>query len=167
MSSDATCIRFFGVAAAFLKVTNLGGWNGATYTRPMVDTVVLGPIMVTPGGGWSKATQTKFEASPAGDVPGVEKLPSYLQGNNHRDLFTFADFVINFREPGRCIVTLGTAAKAGAHPSLSRGRQTSCGSGICRRRHRYPREYGVGSGDPYRITHDPPGKYLGRTGLRS
>ena len=66
------------------------------------------------GGGWGTAAKTRFTLAPDGTAAGIERAPSFLQGDGHREMFPFAEFDVTFDQPGSVAVHLGNAAKAGA-----------------------------------------------------
>jgi hypothetical protein len=111
--------RHYQSASSYLKVTKLASLDGMKNIAPSVLTDESGAVSLGPGGGWGAAKQTRFLVSSAGEVPGIETLPSFLQGKNHADLFTGADFQVEYAKPGAFSVTVRQAAKAGAHLVLS------------------------------------------------
>ena len=102
-------------ATDFLKTTGLASLDGMRNIAPMVATSETGAVALGPGAGWGPAKQTDFAVSPGGDVPGIESLPSFLQGKAHTDLFTQANFQVDYAKPGTFAVLVRQAAKAGAH----------------------------------------------------
>ena len=80
-----------------------------------VKTAALSSVSFGPGGDWGKGEQTDFTVDPSGDVPGIGKMPSFLQGAAHRDLFTQANFTVNYPKAGTFTVAVRQSAKAGAH----------------------------------------------------
>ncbi len=80
-----------------------------------VKTSALSAVSFGPGGDWGKGEQTDFTVDASGDVPGVGKMPSFLQGAAHRDLFTRANFAVNFPKAGTFTVAVRQSSKAGAH----------------------------------------------------
>ncbi len=106
-------------ATGFLKATKLATLDGMKNIAPSIATTETGAVSLGPGGGWGAAKQTDFIVSPSGDVPGIATLPSFLQGTNHADLFTVANFQVNYSKPGTFAVRIRQAAKAGAHVVIS------------------------------------------------
>ncbi|MES2461902.1 MAG: DUF5060 domain-containing protein [Armatimonadota bacterium] len=111
--------RHYQAASAFLKQTNLASLEGMKNISPMAATTETGAVSLGPGAGWGAAKQTDFVVASNGDVPGIAMLPSFLQGKNHADLFTGANFQVDYTKPGTFAVRIRQAAKAGAHLVLS------------------------------------------------
>ena len=80
-----------------------------------VDTADLSPVSFGPGGSWGKGEQTRFVVESSGKVDGAGKMPAFLQGTTHPDLFTRAEFAVDFPRPGTFAVSVRQSAKAGAH----------------------------------------------------
>ena len=80
-----------------------------------VKTPELSPVSFGPGGEWGKGQQSEFVVEPTGFVAGMGKMPAFLQGKAHADLFTHADFVVDFPQPGTFAVSVRQSAKAGAN----------------------------------------------------
>jgi hypothetical protein len=109
----------YKAASAFLKETGLASLDGLKNVSPSVATTETGVVSLGPGAGWGAAKQTDFVVASSGDVPGIATLPSFLQGKSHADLFTGANFQVDYAKPGTFAVRVRQAAKAGAHLVLS------------------------------------------------
>ena len=72
-----------------------------------------------PGGGWGKASQTRFVVEPGGEVAGIGTTPSFLQGNAHRADFPYAEFATHFQQAGTFAVRLRQVSRGGAHIVVS------------------------------------------------
>ncbi len=68
-----------------------------------------------PGGGWGETKQTRYVVAPSGDVAGIGAMSPYLQGENNRALFPFAEFAVQYDKPGTFAVHIRQIAKGGAN----------------------------------------------------
>jgi hypothetical protein len=106
-------------AAQFAKEVNFGAWTNANCSRLVVTTKESGEASSGPGKGWDTATQTAFTVTPEGEISGIEKMPSFLQGTAHREMFPRADFTVTMPSTGLFRVRISQSAKAGAHVKIS------------------------------------------------
>jgi hypothetical protein len=105
----------FASAAAFLKASKLGAARGLRPRNLTIETEEAGTLTGGPGIGWGKSERTNFVASPSGGgIVGIEQMSSFLQGDSNRAMNPYADFVVNYRQPGEFRVRLAQSAKAGA-----------------------------------------------------
>lgn len=74
-----------------------------------------------PGTGWGPARQTTFTIKPSGLVEGLGGMSSYLQGNHpkNRKMFPFAEFEVDYAEPGTFAVTVDERTEDGARLELT------------------------------------------------
>jgi hypothetical protein len=80
----------------------------------------FGELSFTPPGGWGKVTRKAVTLSRDGRMPNLSGIPSFLQGENHREMMPHPiTFFLNCPSPCRFLVDLGRVAKAGAHPVLT------------------------------------------------
>jgi hypothetical protein len=107
------------VPAQFAKDVNIGAWTSAVCSRLLVNTTASGEASSGPGKGWDTATQTAFTVTPEGEIRGMEKMPSFLQGTAHREMFPRADFTVTMPTSGTFRVHIGQSAKSGAHVKIS------------------------------------------------
>jgi hypothetical protein len=104
----------FAPVSAFLKATNLASHHGLRTIIPGVETKEKGSILFGPGAGWGAGQQKTFPISASGTVEGAGTMPAFLQGTNHPELFTHAEFPVEYAQPGTFAVQVKQAAKAGA-----------------------------------------------------
>lgn len=99
----------------FLKATNLVaqvGWKTSTPTLKTKDTG--GSLNFAPGGGWATTKQTTYTIQDSGTISGVESMPSYLQGDAHREMFPHAEFLVELKADATFGVEITQVSKAGA-----------------------------------------------------
>jgi len=79
-----------------------------------------GPLAFGPGRDWGKSASTQYTVNPNGTVPGLGGMSAFLQGRgkNH-DLFPFAEFNVNFAEPGTFTTEIDQTHSAGARLEAS------------------------------------------------
>ncbi len=101
--------------------------------RPALNTIspevhsggTLGDLSFALPGGWGPFTRDTATVPSGGAAPNLSGLSSYFQGSYHKDLRPHpVTFEVNCPGPCRFIVSVGTVAKAGAHPVLSVGGKT-------------------------------------------
>jgi len=79
-----------------------------------------GDFSFTPPGGFEKATREIVTLSSSGQTPDLSGVPSFFQGQNHRDMMPRPiTFVLDCPTPCQFRLDIGTVAKAGAHPVLT------------------------------------------------
>jgi len=107
-------------AARFVQASGLASRLPLRQSAPQVATSTRSALSFGPGGGWGTAKQDAFVVEPNGVPEGMGALPSFLQGQNHREMSPRPlSFRVNFPQAGRFSVQLATIAKAGAHLRLS------------------------------------------------
>ena len=112
----------YRAAANFLAASRFASHGGLQKTAPLLQTASLSDLSFGPGGGWNPATQSDFTVTPDGEPQGIGTLPSFLQGNGHRDMNPQPlTFRVHFARAGRFTVTIGKIAKTGAHLKLGVG----------------------------------------------
>lgn len=109
-------------ASQFLRASQLANQNDLQTLQPEVTTKERGELSFGPGAGWGEAKQNEFVVEPNGAPLGIDTLPKFLQGQNHRAMNPQPlRFKVNFTQPGRFTVQLTQIAKAGAQLKLSVG----------------------------------------------
>jgi len=109
----------FRAAMDFVKQSGLLSRRGLLPVAAGVETKERAPLSFGPGLGWAQTKQTEWVVSPSGAVEGLGGMPSFLQGNAHREMFPGATFKVTYAEPGTFTVTVGQVAKAGAHLTIA------------------------------------------------
>jgi hypothetical protein len=109
----------FTPAVDFVKQSGLLSKRGLLPIAAGTQTAESGPLTFGPGGGWSATKQTEFTVLPSGAVDGIGMMPAYLQGSAHREMFGSATFKVTYPQAGTFSLTVGIAAKAGAHVVIS------------------------------------------------
>ncbi len=106
----------FKAASAFMTASGLAAQKGLTSLTMPVSTSQKADLRFGPGGGFAAAGQTDFVVGESGAPPGMDKFPSFLQGQAHREMIPKPlTFQVSFAQPGKFGVTLGQVSKAGAH----------------------------------------------------
>lgn len=110
------------------QFASVSGFLKAGGIRPALNTLMptvrsegaFGDLSFTLPGGWGPFTRSAATVPSGGAAPNLSGLSSYFQGRFHKDLrpqpITFS---VNCPGPCRFVVSVGTVAKAGAHPVLS------------------------------------------------
>src|SRR5207247_10991611 len=109
----------YHAAAAFLKASGLASVPGMRARSVEVTTPDQGAVSFGPGGGWASAPRTEFRVPASGEVQGLDRMPAYLQGNAHREVFARAEFHVDYPQPGAFAVSVRQSAKSGAHLVLA------------------------------------------------
>jgi hypothetical protein len=109
----------YGSAVGFVRSSDVLSHRGLRAITPLVETEQLGPLSFGPGAGWASALRTDFTVNPSGRVEGLGQMPSFLQGQSHREMFPKATFRVNYRQPGRFAVALSQISRGGAHVAIS------------------------------------------------
>ena len=116
--------QHFVGASQFLRASQLANQSDLGTLQPVVATEARGELSFGPGAGWGEAKQFDFVVEPNGAPTGIETLPKFLQGENHREMNPQPlRFSVNFTQPGRFTVQLSQIAKAGARLKLGVGDQ--------------------------------------------
>lgn len=111
--------------AGFLKTSAQADDPTSRLKASITASGPLGDLSFTPTGGWEPFTRDSIAVPFGGAAPDLSGLSSYFQGANHKDLRPHPiTFLVNCPGPCRFIVSIGTVAKAGAHPVLSAGGKT-------------------------------------------
>jgi hypothetical protein len=110
----------FRAASGFLTASDFARQSGLHRAAAKIESAQRSDLLFSPGGGWSTARQSDFTLN-GGEVPAeIAQLPSFLQGNNHREMNPVPlTFRVNFPRAGRFVVTLGRVAKLGAQVKLT------------------------------------------------
>ncbi|MGC4044942.1 MAG: DUF5060 domain-containing protein [Armatimonas sp.] len=104
----------FASAVAFVKASGLAAH---TKRKPLVATSTTtqkGTLSFAPGGNWGTATQTEFTVAESG-VAGMEGLPSFLQGEGHREMLPHILLNVTLAESATLSVQVAQSAKGGGH----------------------------------------------------
>ena len=105
----------FRAVSDFARLAGMAEQNSLIKTSPRVTCPQVTSLVFAPGGGWGTATQHTFTL---GDVApaGVGTLPSYLQGNFHRNMTPNGyTFLVNYPAGGGTFsVQILTIAASGA-----------------------------------------------------
>lgn len=111
--------KIYKSATAFAKWAGIASRGGLAVKKATVESAGHSQLSFGPGAGWAKAKQTEFTVERSGNVAGLGSMPSFLQGDYHRDEFPSATFHVDYPEDGAFAVNVGTAAKAGARLEIS------------------------------------------------
>jgi hypothetical protein len=110
----------FKAATAFATASGLSGQNNLTPISLPVNTSQKADLRFGPGAGFTAATQTDFVVGETGAPPGMDKFPSFLQGQAHRDMIPKPlTFQVSYTEAGKFAVRVAQVSKAGAHLKVS------------------------------------------------
>jgi len=111
----------YASASGFLRAFSVGSHSGLKALSPRLRaTGALGELVFTPPGGFEKATRETVTLSADGRTPDLSGVPSFIQGQNHRDMMPRPiSFVLDCPTPCRFLLDIGAVAKAGAHPVLT------------------------------------------------
>lgn len=110
------------------QFASVSGFLHSGGAKPEMDT--LTPVVRSSGafgdlsfalpGGWGPFTRNTVTVPSGGAAPDLSGLSPYFQGSFHKDLRPHPlTFLVNCPAPCRFLVSIGTVAKAGAHPVLS------------------------------------------------
>jgi hypothetical protein len=106
----------FPPAIAFVAAAGLAGVYDMRLAHPTVTTPgTHGSLSFAPGGGWGATKIMSFPILPDGGVQDAGKMPEYLQGKSHAEMFPAAEFPITVDHETTFSVQVGESAKAGAH----------------------------------------------------
>lgn len=109
-----------GAAARFVQASGLATRLPLRQSSPLIATAARSDLRFGPGGGWGTAKQDAFTVEPNGAPEGMGALPSFLQGQTHREMSPRPLlFRVNFPAPGRFVVRLDKIARSGAHLRLA------------------------------------------------
>jgi len=100
----------------FAPATQLAKAMALSTLKPTVCTVSTpdgGVAASGPGQGWGATKRTEFPIRPDGQIEGIGEMPSFLQGNGHREMFPRAEFPVTLSAAGTFTVLVQNAAKAG------------------------------------------------------
>ncbi|MBV9867264.1 MAG: DUF5060 domain-containing protein [Abitibacteriaceae bacterium] len=110
----------FRAASNFIAASKLADQSNLQKITPLIETTQRAALRFGPGGGWKAASANEFTVESNGVPAGMDKYPSFFQGQFHHDLLPQPlTFRVNYTQPGAFIVTLSQIAKAGAHLTLS------------------------------------------------
>lgn len=115
----------FAALSAFLKQSDFGRHDAQSPTQSapiVIATPEKTALKLTLNGGWGAAKQSEFDLSDADAIAAFGQLPSYFQGENHRDLNPVPlQLHFNLPKPAILTLTLAQVAKAGAHLRVASG----------------------------------------------
>jgi hypothetical protein len=110
----------FQGATSFVTTSGMTNHSGLVAANLPVETAQRAALSFGPGGGWNPATQTEFVVGSNGAPPGMDKFPSFLQGQAHHDMMPHPlTLQVNYPQPGTFIVGVQQIARAGAHLKIS------------------------------------------------
>ena len=115
----------FAAATALLKQSDFNAQDGRQMVRRAamtIDTPERTDLKLSFSGGWSAVKQSEFDLSNAADVSAFGQLPTFFQGENHRDMNPVPiQIKTNLPRPTTLILTLKQIAKAGAGLRVTSG----------------------------------------------
>ena len=118
----------FAAASALLKQSGFSAQDQRQMVRRVaaqIETPDRTDLKLSFSGGWSSVKQSEFDLSNADDVSAFGQLPTYFQGDNHRDMNPKPlQLQLNLPRPATLILTLKQVAKAGANLRVSSGGKT-------------------------------------------
>jgi hypothetical protein len=104
----------FRSARDFADAAGLSNQGGLISANLPVETSQKASLRFAPGGGWSSAKQNEFVVGTSGAPPGIDRFPSFLQGQAHRDMMPKPlTLQVNYTTPGRLQITVASVAKSG------------------------------------------------------
>ena len=110
----------FKAASAYMTASGLTAQNGLMPIALPVSTSQKADLRFGPGGGYAPATQTDFVVGETGAPSGMDKFPSFLQGQAHHDMTPKPlTFQVSYGQPGKFAMTVGQVSKGGAHLKIS------------------------------------------------
>jgi hypothetical protein len=112
--SSQRLFPFYSAATSFLKESGLERQSDVKSVRPDLRTTEQGSFSFGPGGGWGNAVKTHFVIDSSGAVDGAGSMPSFFQGQAHKDMFPSLEFEVNYAAPGDFAVSIANVAKAGS-----------------------------------------------------
>ncbi len=111
----------FSPAVAFVRLAGVTNLNGMSMAHPSVVTPGSeGSLSFAPGSGWETAKVTTFPILPDGSVKDAGKMPEFLQGKAHTEMFPFAEFPITVEREVTFSVRFRESSRAGAHLIVKR-----------------------------------------------
>lgn len=111
----------FASASGYLRAFSVADAAGlASISLSVRTTGAFGDLSFAPPGGWGNVTRNRVTLFSDGRPPDLHGIPSFIQGQNHRDMMPVPlTFALNCPAPCQFRLSLGTIAKAGAHPVLT------------------------------------------------
>lgn len=118
----------FAAASALLKQSGFVAQDQRQMVRRVatqIETPLRTDLKLSFSGGWSAVKQSEFDLSDADDVSAFGQLPTYFQGENHRDMNPVPiQIKLNLPRPAVLTLKLKQVAKAGANLRVSSGGKT-------------------------------------------
>jgi hypothetical protein len=115
----------FATAVAFARAANLAETKDLMTIHPTVTTPGAGGTLTfAPGSGWGATKERVFPILADGTVENAGKMPAFLQGKAHADMFPYAEFPVTLEHEAVFTVHINRAARAGAHVLLKRDGET-------------------------------------------
>jgi len=116
----------FRPVADFVSQSGAGTYTDLMPASVQVQTSVRGPLALRPGGGWASVKQTEYVVRPDGAVEsvggdrtsGTGAIPSYLQGQAHKDMFSRLTLRVDFPEAGSVGVSINQVARSGGRVTI-------------------------------------------------
>lgn len=110
----------FQALSGFLTASGYTAKGGLTTVTPTVETTQRAALRFAPGGGFSAATQNEFVVGESGVPAGIDKFPTFIQGQAHTDMMPKPlTLQVNYPQAGTFAVSVAQVAKSGAHLKVS------------------------------------------------
>ena len=118
----------FAAASALLKQSGFTAQDQRQMVRRVsaaIDTPDRTALKLSFSGGWSPVKQSQFDLSDPDAVSAFGQLPTYFQGENHRDMNPVPlQIKLNLPRPAKLVLTLKQVARAGANLRATSGGKT-------------------------------------------
>jgi hypothetical protein len=106
--------------SGFLTASGFANKGGLTTVNPVVDTTQRAALRFAPGGGFGSATQNEFVVGESGVPAGMDKFPTFIQGQTHADMMPKPlTLQVSYAQAGTFAVSVAQVAKAGAQVKVS------------------------------------------------
>jgi hypothetical protein len=110
----------YSAMSGFLTASGFANKGGLTTVNPVVETSQRAALRFAPGGGFGSATQNEFVVGESGVPAGMDRFPTFVQGQTHADMMPKPlTLQVSYAQPGTFAVSVAQVAKAGAHVKLS------------------------------------------------
>ena len=119
----------FAAASALLKQSDFDAQDKRQMVRHVglaIDTPTRTDLKLSFSGGWGAVKQSAFDLSNDEDVSAFSQLPTFFQGENHRDMNPAPlQIRLDLPQPATLTLTLKQIAKAGANLRVTSGGATT------------------------------------------
>ncbi len=106
--------------SGFLTASGYANKGGLTTVNPVVETTQRAALRFAPGGGFGSATQNEFVVGESGVPAGMDRFPTFIQGQNHADMIPKPlTLQVSYAQVGTFAVSVEQVAKLGAHVKVS------------------------------------------------